>query len=75
MIFICPICNKTGKTRQAILMHFRQALGGWDPLWDKSAPHSKWARECGLKVPENGYCFDNEGIKRVLYEYFDSSNN
>jgi len=71
-MFSCPACGKSGKSRQAILLHFRKALEGWDPNWDRSMPHSRWAKAHGLNVQEGGYFLDGEAIKRVLYDYFDS---
>jgi Fic family protein len=68
----CPACGKPGKSRQAVLLHFRKALEGWDPIWDPSMPHSRWAQDHGLKVKEGGYSLDGEAIRRVLYDHFDS---
>ena len=45
----CPACGKSGKSRQAVLLHFRKAMEGWDPIWDRSMPHSRWAQAHGLK--------------------------
>ena len=69
---LCPACGKPGSSRQAVLLHFRKALEGWDPIWDRSMPHSRWALDQGLKVQEGGYFFDGEALKRVLYNHFDA---
>jgi len=69
--FSCPACGKLGKSRMAVLLHFRKALEGWDPIWNAKMPHSLWALDHGLKVEEGGYFLDGEAMKRVLYVYFD----
>jgi len=69
--YVCPACGKPGKSRQSILLHFRKALEGWDPIWNRNMPHSNWAKARGLKVQEGGYFLDGEAIKRVLYDNFD----
>ena len=69
--FQCPACGKQGNSRQSVLAHFRQALSGWDAVWDKTMLHSRWASAHGLKVGEGGYVFNNEAIKKMLYDYFD----
>lgn len=71
-IFSCPACGKPGSSRQAVLLHFRRALEGWDSIWDSRMPHSQWALGRGLKVHEGGYFFDGEALKRVLYDHFDA---
>ena len=70
--YLCPACEKPGSSRQAVLLHFRKALEGLDPIWNRSMPHSRWAQAHGLKVQEDGYFLDSEAIKRVLYNHFDS---
>jgi hypothetical protein len=67
----CPACGKPGRSRRAVLLHFKKALEGWDAVWDKAMPHTRWALAHGLKVQEGGYFFDGEAIKRVLYNHFD----
>lgn len=69
--FSCPACGKRARSRSALLLHFRKALEGWDPVWDKTMPHSRWAVARGLKVQEGGYFADGEALKRVLYEHLD----
>lgn len=70
--FLCPACGKPGSSRQAVLLHFRKALEGWDPIWDRRMPHSRWALDQGLRVQEGGYFFDGEALKRVIYNHFDA---
>jgi hypothetical protein len=70
--FLCPACGKSGNSRQAVLAHFKKALEGFDPTWDSSIPHSRWAINRGLKVQDGGYFFDIEALKRVLYSHFDA---
>jgi hypothetical protein len=67
----CPACGKPANSRRAVLLHFRRALEGWDPVWDEAMPHSQWASARGLKVQEDGYFFGGEALKRVLYDHFD----
>ncbi|MBF4483106.1 hypothetical protein [Dehalococcoides mccartyi] len=69
--YICPACGKQGKSRQSILLHFRKALEGWDPIWNPTMPHSQWAKARGLKVQDGGYFFDGVALKQALYAYFD----
>jgi Fic family protein len=71
-IYSCPACGKPFSSRKAVLLHFIRAMEGWDPIWDRSMPHSTWAKTHGLKVQEGGYSLDSQAIKRVLYDYFDS---
>ncbi len=64
----CPACNKQF-TEKGLRLHFRQALSGWDPSWNPSMLHTKWARSKGLKVIEEGYTFDYEKLNECLGEY------
>lgn len=68
----CPACGKPGSSRKSVLLHYRKALEGWDPVWDHRMPHSQWALSKGLRVQEGGYCFDGEALKRVLHDHFDA---
>jgi Fic family protein len=70
--YSCPACNKSFGSRKAVLLHFMRAMEGWDPLWDRRMPHSKWAKDHGLAVEEGGYFLNSEAIKQILYDYFDS---
>ena len=71
-VLLCPACGKSGSSRKSVLLHYRKALEGWDPRWDRRMPHSQWAQAHGLKVQEGGYFFDGEALKRVLYDHLDS---
>jgi len=64
----CPACGKQF-TERGLHLHFRQALSGWDPVWDSSQPHTKWARGKGVKVADGGYTSDFEKLKDVLNKY------
>lgn len=54
---------------KGVLLHFRQALSGWDPIWNPRKLHTAWARNKGVKVTDEGYTFDFEKLKDVLYKY------
>lgn len=71
---LCPACGKPGKSKAGVLLHFEQALNGWDAVKYSGMPHSKWATKHGVEVYEGGYSFDRETLKKVLHEYFDSLN-
>ena len=62
----CPACNKQCASEKGVLLHFRQALSGWDPIWDTRKPHTVWARKMGVTVTDEGYTFDFEKLKDVL---------
>jgi len=67
--FYCPACNKKSTSERGILLHFRQALSGWDPIWDSHKPHTSWARNKGVKVTDEGYTFDFEKLRDILYKH------
>jgi hypothetical protein len=64
----CPACPKRF-TERGLRLHFRQALTGWDPVWDSGQPHTKWARSKGIKVTDEGYTFDFEKLNDALDKY------
>lgn len=64
----CPAC-KRGFTQRGLRLHFRQALSGWDPIWDSRRPHTRWARSKGIKVTDEGYAFDFEKLNGALDKY------
>jgi hypothetical protein len=66
--FSCPACKKEFTTESGVILHFRQALTGWDPHWDSRQPHTNWARSNGIKVTDEGYTSDFEKLKDVLHE-------
>jgi len=67
----CPACPK-GFTERGLRLHFRQALSGFDPIWDSSKPHTSWARSKGVKVADEGYTFDFEKLNDALDKYLSS---
>lgn len=66
--FICPACERGFTSTQGVNLHFRQALTGWDPRWDPGQPHTRWARNKGINVTDEGYTFDFEKLKIILKE-------
>ena len=65
--FYCPACiKKKSPSEKGILLHFRQALTGWDPIWDLRQPHTRWARNKGIEVTDDGYTFEFEKLNDIL---------
>ena len=67
----CPACPRRF-TERGVRLHFRKALEGWDPIWDSSQPHSKWAQSKGIKVIDIGTTFDFDKLNNALDEYLSS---
>jgi hypothetical protein len=65
--FHCPACKNTKSTSEkGILLHFRQALSGFDPTWTPPNLHIKWARNNGIKVGAEGYLFNFDKLNDIL---------
>jgi hypothetical protein len=65
--FYCPACKKkTSTSERGILLHFRQALSGFDPTWNPPNLHIKWARNNGIKVGAEGYLFNFDKLNDIL---------
>lgn len=66
--FYCPACKKDFTSEVGVYLHFRKALEGWDPIWDSKKPHTRWARNKGVKVSDEGLTNDFENLKEVIYK-------
>jgi hypothetical protein len=64
----CPACNKPCASEKGVLLHFRQALEGWDPIWDAHKPHTNWARRMG--VMDEDFITDFKKLNITLKQYF-----
>ena len=64
----CPACKRMFSSDKGIILHFRQALSGWDPSWDSRQPHTAWARSKGIAVTDEGYTFDFEKLNSALHK-------
>jgi len=64
----CPACKRRF-TRRGLHTHFRQALSGWDPIWDSAKPHVRWAQSKGITVTDEGYTFEYEKLNDALDRY------
>ena len=71
----CPACRKTFERRQDVLLHFRQALYGYDHLWDSTAPHVSWARQRGIRVDDgsNIVSGDKDKLKQEIYRWLETA--
>jgi hypothetical protein len=63
--FYCPACKKTTSER-GILLHFRQALSGFDRTWNPPNLHINWARNNGIEVDDSGYLFNFDKLNDIL---------
>ncbi len=64
----CPACHKGFTSERGVILHFRQALEGWDPIWDSRLLHTHWAQAKGIKVDEGSYAKDYYKLKEAVKE-------
>ncbi len=64
--FYCPACKKDFTSKKGVILHYRQALTGWDPHWDSRQPHTNWARNKGIKVSDEGFTYDFDKLKNAI---------